>query len=419
MRRCFLLFLLLYAHSLNVVAETVERLLTVDGYGSSLQSAVQNALIESIKQSNGISVDSQQVYSKAIHEQALSTTESDSHDVLISNESTSNIKEATEGTIDQYAITMSEKLSDGQWHARVDVKLIEYLTPGISPHALRKIASLPVRTEFSKVSIFDKSYSAEEIARQYNQRLITELTQSRRFSVIDRDYAKEYAKERTFLLSSDTSPDEYIKLGQALGVDYLLLGTINEFKAETISQYSKTLGQKINKGQVQLNADFRIMVMATRQIKWSDTIEVFLDQKEINAFAKTNDDQGLIDYVLEKAAQKVVHSSLNNIYPLRVLKVANNSSIYLNQGGKLTKIGDTYEVFTPGEKVVDPETGQFIPIDGDRVATVQITQVSPKYSSAKLVDGNIDRIQTGAICRKRKLEIMQPKRQQEVTQPAW
>ena len=77
--------------------------------------------------------------------------------------------------------------------------------------------------------------------------------------------------------------------------------------------------------------------------------------------AKTNDDQGLIDYVLKKAAQKLcIHRSITFIH-LEFLKLPIIEHLP-NQGGKLTKIGDTYEVFTPGEKVVDLKPDSLYPL---------------------------------------------------------
>ncbi|ARU59146.1 curli production assembly/transport outer membrane lipoprotein CsgG [Oleiphilus messinensis] len=419
LRLKWLTMLLLAISPFFVVAETIEREILVDGFGASFNVATQNALIESVKQANGVSIDSQKIYTKAIKEQSVVSADESTHDVSINNDSLYNIKESTQGTINSYEIVQADNTEVDQWHVQVKVVLVEYVTPGNSPHSLRKIAVLPVRTKFSEIRVVNKTFSNAEIVRQYNQKLVNELTQSRRFSVMDRDYMDEYIKERDLLLSPDSSQDEQMKIGEALGVDYLLIGTVTEFKAETQQKYSKTMGQTTNNSIMQFYADYRIMVMATRQVKWSDTVKVTLMQPEIEPYARSNDDQGLIDLILERAARKVVHSSLDNIYPLKVLKVAGESAIYLNQGGKMTSVGGHYEVFTPGDLITDPDTGLNIKIDGEKVAAIEVTKVQSKYSLAKLLSGSLASIEPGAIVRRVIPLTVKSSNIQEVMEPAW
>jgi hypothetical protein len=247
----------------------------------------------------------------------------------------------------------------------------------------------------------------KEVIRQFNQNLVTELTQSRRFTVLDREYTEAFINERNLVLSADAPLSEQMKVGEALGVDYLLLGTISELNSKTSSHYIKALDETTYSSSTYFKADFRIMVMATRQIKWSDTVKITTHQIDVDA-------------ILEQAAKKIIHSSLDNIYPIKILKVAGKKSIYLNQGGKMTALGDQFEVYTRGEAITDPDTGLKIKIDGERVATVEITKVQAKYSLAKLLSGKLNHIQSGAILRKVTTTHRNKKPpQQRVMQPTW
>ena len=404
-----------------VFAETFIETIVVDGYGTSRNSAVQSALIEALKQSEGVSIDSQRSYAKSIEEDAVSSADGEaSYDVVIADRMQQKIKEATSGVIDHYRIVDSRKDGDGQWIVQVEVSLSKYKTPGISPNSLRKIAVIPFRTKKLSIAVLDEDFNMAEISRQLSQRIVTELTQSRRFTVLDRDYMTELLKERNLIISADATTAEQMKLGETLGVDYLVIGTITEFEATQTSNYIKILDETVYGEKAHINIDFRIMVMATGQIKWSDTVKVIADNKQLEKPLKERGEQGVVDFMVENAARKIVHSSLDNIYPIKILKVAGEKSIYLNQGGKMASVGDVFEVYTPGESIVDPDTGLGIKIDGEKVAMVEITKVQAKYSLAKLLSGRINEIEAGAILRKSSISPSQPDpNTRRVMQPAW
>lgn len=405
---------------ISMVAVANDEVREVSGFGVTRNEAVVNALLEALQQTQGANLQGTETLRSQLSELSVSTNDESVDIQSMSAQQQGLVQKTTGGRIKSYSILNLRPASAGSgWEALLEVVIPVYETPGFSPHSLRKIAVMPARTRFVDTLLINRRFSGDEVARQYGHKLVNQLTQSRRFSVMDRDYMDEYLKERNLLLSDNASQDELMKVGQALGVDYLLLGTITEFKAETTTTYSSTLGQGIPRSRIQFNADFRIMVMATRQVKWADTVKISLDQKQIAAFVKNNDDQGLLDTVLEQAAEEVVHSSLDNIYPVKVLKVAGKQAIYLNQGGKMTQVGERFDIYTPGETIPDPDTGLPIHIDGEKTATVEVTRVQAKYSLAKLINGDIGEVQAGAILRRSEAKTMDKPYRQKVMDPAW
>ena len=59
-----------------------------------------------------------------------------------------------------------------------------------------------------------------------------------------------------------------------------------------------------------------------------------------------------------------------------------------------------FNVFTAGNKFVDPDTGRKIRTDGPKVATIRVVAVLPKFSISEVVDGDIDLVVPKAICRR-------------------
>lgn len=399
-----------------------EQIREVTATGPTQKEAVANALLEAVQQVKGTKLKgSEELRSKLI--EASSLVNGESNDVQAMNSSQqSTISKSTEGIIKSYSILNVDKSTEGLgWEATLEVIIPVYKTPGISPHSLRKIAVIPFHSKLSSVKVFGKTIASKEISRQLNQKMVTELTQSRRFSVLDREYMGAFLQEKKLVLSKNSPLEEQAKVGEALGVDYLLLGTITDFSGKQTKTYIKALDETSYTSQAYLNIDFRIMVMATRQIKWSDTVKVKSNNQQLKSIYKEQGAQGVADYLLETAAQKIVHSSLNNIYPIKVLKAASKKAIYLNQGGKMTSLDQVYDVYTPGEKITDPDSGLNIKIDGEKVASIKITKVLAKYSLAKLVKGQLQNIQAGAIVRiaDNETKKSRKKKQQRVMEPNW
>ncbi len=266
--------------------------------------------------------------------------------------------------------------------------------PKHTRHRLRKIVVIPFRLNRIKVKVLNQTFKSRELSRQLNQKIITELTQSRRFNVIDKEYLGDYLTE----MDSKVPNDAMLRAGKALGVDYFLLGTMTEFKVTQRQTKIALLEQPISSTKATLNVDFRIIAMPTRQIKWSDSVKITANNRDLKK-AKRTGAQGIIDYLIEQTAQEIVHRSLDNIYPIKILKAAGRRAIYLNQGGKMTAVGQRYEVYSQAEKIIDDDTGLNIKIDGEQVATIQITKVQAKYSVAKLIRGKLKEIKKGGIVR--------------------
>ncbi len=416
----FLLIIIILLLSFFQVSVAKDITREIKAIGASQKEAIANALLEAVQQVKGVKISGTEDLHSQLKE-VSNTLNGESTDTQnISTSQQHSVSKVTEGLIKSYSILSVEKNTNGLgWEAIINVVIPVYKTPGISPHRLRKIAVIPFRVRSISMDALNKNLEAKEVVRQFNQKIVTQLTQSRRFSVLDREYTEAFINERNFILSTDSSIEEQMKIGEALGVDYLLLGTITEFKIEDTEHYIKTLDETRYAVKAYFKADFRIMVMATRQIKWSDSVKINASSKQLKNIFNKSGSQAVIDYILENAARKIIHSSLDNIYPIKVLKIVNKNTIYLNQGGKMTALGDELGVYSQGENIADPETGLMIKIDGEQVATVKITKVQAKYSLAKLIKGSIDDMVVGAILRKQLTPTPSKTKQQRVMQPKW
>ena len=296
--------------------------------------------------------------------------------------------------------------------------MLSYKSPGISPHSRRKLAVMPFRNVKTSFSIGGSRIPSWEISREFSQKLVDELTQSRRFTVLDREYICNYFKEKHLVLSGNMPLQEQMHLGQVLGVDYMLVGTISNFELERVPYRIKILDKTGYKNTAKFIADYRIIVMATRQVKWSDSVTLNLDADALRRLIKSDDPEIIQHALLEEGARKIAHKALANIYPIRIAVVQPGGRLILNQGGKTVSEGELFDIFKVGDKVVDPYSGESLGAAETWIATAKVERVLAKQSYAAVIKGEADQVQVKDICRRvKKKKQTPPKREKQIAVP--
>ena len=115
-------------------------------------------------------------------------------------------------------------------------------------------------------------------------------------------------------------------------------------------------GEKKNHVRTAATVRYQIIAVATRQVKWSDTVSVTLN------------DVGSLNRAASVIGKKIAGEALGNIYPLRIVSL-NGSQVILNQGGKTIRQGSYYNVYALGEVIMDPYTNEPLGRTETRVAT--------------------------------------------------
>lgn len=391
------LFFILMILSNLLFGATKTTTLEVDGFGVSRYEAIQDALVEAIKQSKGVSIKSKRIFTKRLEQKSSSNNSLVKNDINLKKLSKKNIKETTDGLISEYRILNAKEVSSNEWRVKVIVKMLKYITPGINHNNRRKIAIVPFYTNSSNYNILQKKYNSSKISNMLSQALTTDITQSRRFVVIDKTYTKNVAKELDIIESKKTPFSQKVKLGQRLGADYILVGTIQNTSVTTQTTHNQLLGSSTSTNKANFIVDYRIIVVATSQIKWSDTAiaEVNLDS--------TSSENMILQKIIKNISNDISTKLLSNIYPIKVV-TASSHQIILNQGGSLLQENDIYNVYKLGKKIYDPYTKESLGYEEIKIGQIKILKVNPKKSYAKLIEGNKHQIKKGFICRKDEVE---------------
>ena len=354
------------------------------GYGSTRSEAVNEAIVEAIGQITGVTIQK-----KSIMENL--SIENDKGDSL-NFKYNAKIDKVTSGKVDSYNIIGVEKTEDGSFVAKVKVTKTKvtrrYKTPGHKASNRRSVAVVPSYSGKQAYNVLGRLKSPRDISQRITQELVSSITKTRKFTVLDREANQAYANEKSLLLSRDAGKDEILKLGNVLGADYLFLTNISEFRVENETSTLSITGESETTLKAYVTVQYRIVAMATRQIKWSNTSTFEFEPSGNTA------DQIYLD-VLKKVSGDLTYELIENIYPIKVTGVSANGELILNQG--TLSVGSQYDIFKLGKKLYDSYTKEYLGRDEIHVGKIEIARSLSKISYAKVVSGDVKK---GNICRK-------------------
>ena len=275
-----------------------------EGNGSSAKAAIYDALIQAIGQVNGMELASETAYK--IQEATASTQDDASY--FASEAFEQEITSATKGQVKEYRVLDLNKDPgfDHVWVARIQASIAKFQ---VSNQIQRlRLALCPFKIG-PHVADAKRAAQYEDL---FTQSLVSYLTQTRKFAILDRDYMEEQSKELDMIQGSDFSSEEMAKLGNKVGTDYLIVGTVEEFSHKRWAKTMKSTGKKFPMYKFGAGISYRIIDAATGQVKFSDS----------HNQSKSGQGNGTDSRVsARKAAEAVGQKIINAIYPIVVASV--------------------------------------------------------------------------------------------------
>ena len=91
-------------------------------------------------------------------------------------------------------------------------------------------------------------YNGSAVSQELSNGISTYLVQTRKFTVLDRQYQDQLSSERKLLSSGNVPTTELVKIGQQLFADYMLVGTVNSLNIRKVSRiiFFTKLYQRLN-----------------------------------------------------------------------------------------------------------------------------------------------------------------------------
>jgi curli biogenesis system outer membrane secretion channel CsgG len=103
--------------------------------------------------------------------------------------------------------------------------------------------------------------------------------------------------------------------------------------------------------------------------------------------------------MVEDASRAGALKIVNAVFPIQVMR-DHNGQIYLNTGeGAGLQVGDIREVFSVGEPLIDPATGENLGSTEDLLGEIEITKITPKFSVATPIGDFAGTVKPGDIVR--------------------
>lgn len=292
-----------------------------------------------------------------------------------------NIEKMTRGVVKSYSV-LESGTSPGSNRAFVKIKAV---IPSYKPSdqlKRLKLAVMPVSVAGSSSGKPDAIGFSETVSAS----LEAYLTQSRKFAMIDRRYTESSQRELNQAKSRNAPIEESVKVGMRVGADYVVMATVKEFAAQQLQQQRAT-GRTVSRISAPVSIDVRVIDIATGQIKFAQTY---------NNPGRLNSNTSLSQYAndIGNDIGQVINAA---IYPISVVG-ASPDQVTLNQGGDTVQVGRIYRLVTLGQNLIDPYTKESLGQEEREVARVEITSVTDRTSTAKIVSGRLPSpFQSGSV----------------------
>lgn len=223
--------------------------------------------------------------------------------------------------------------------------------------------------------------SAEKHTPIFTDTLISRLTQTKRFEMLDRQEVDQLLREQT-LQALREDRDLASAVGTLKGADYLVYGSLASFSVEDKQIRLPGSSRIFNKKIGYLEGNIRIVDARSGEILESRKISVEHRLKDPTAKGSR-----IVTELADVYAEQVVLILMNKLYPIRVAAVGTDGTIYISRGddGGLYP-GEILDAYRLGAPVIDPETGVQLGREEISLGQVRIDEVEDARSKGTVLD---------------------------------
>ena len=249
--------------------------------------------------------------------------------------------------------------------------------------------------------IFTAEHESRMEAPSFTLSLTEAFVGSRKFDVLERSRLNETLKEIDFGESDYADAAKAVPMGKALNAEYVVLSDIEviELVAEAKDvPYVDTIQPTLSGKMI---VRLRVVDTASTKVTAACTEEVQVERKlKANSAFLESEIHNLMLDLYAAASLRSLHRTLESIYPVRLLDVADGKAV-LNRGEGAIRLKDEFNVYSLGKAYPDPDTGEMLGQSETKVAKIIVNRIGPKFSEAEIVEG-ADRLAGdlgGFLCR--------------------
>ena len=263
------------------------------------------------------------------------------------------------------------------------------------------------------------------LAEGFRRMLETSIIKTGKMNVFERGQLIPLLEEQT--LSTGTLS---VGEGGLQGVDYLLIGAITRFGASeqktsisTNRGVGSLLGSRArqasggglntSKVSVSMGVDLKVSDIRTGQIVVADEVSATIDAGGGFSVGGIEQSGGSADPyadVQRVVANRIAEAIVTSKFPVKVIAVQGDGLLVLNYGDVFFGVGDVLAAYSVGEAFVDPDTGDVLGSEEQRIGQVEIVSTTAKMARARPLDEQT--YETGSILRREQGDSKSGKKQQ-------
>ncbi|WP_300741941.1 CsgG/HfaB family protein [uncultured Duncaniella sp.] len=245
-------------------------------------------------------------------------------------------------------------------------------------------------TEYGKGLFYDKEN--DPMGKQALDILSAKLAASEKFLLLERNDLAALLEEANRNGQSSQ---------QAIGADYMIIGSITEFGRKTTSQTKVFSASKTQTVEAAVN--LRLIDVTTGQIIFSDegkgAAEITTKSSFVGTGGHAGYDATLSDKAISAAIDQLVENVINKLSdkPWRSYFLTIDSDAIIIVGGQSQGIepGMEFNVLTRGKQVKNPQTGIMITLPGKEIAKIKVEMTGgetpeTEYAIVSVTNGEIN-----------------------------
>lgn len=240
-------------------------------------------------------------------------------------------------------------------------------------------------------------YWGDNLGKAAADELVTQLFRTDRFRVIERSQLESILQEQNLGQSGRVDASTAAQIGQVLGVQAILTGSITQFSIERISGGFAGIGGSYSRAESMI--DVRLIDTNTAEILLADEGQ---GEKRMGggffrgAGAEREFDAGAAQEALRPAIEEIAVKIVDQYDRLAAIQPptppgavvgANEGQIYIDRGDNYgVQVGDRFEVFRVVDEITDAQ-GNVLDRITEKVGVVEVTRVLSQSSVCRIVEG--------------------------------